>query len=110
MTAAINDDEPDIIVKSPVSVSLYRVERMIGHGSLRALVHVTIAIGDISIAISGIQIIRDQHGWKCRSPLYKGSNGVSREALQIPQSLWDSVMELLSDEMNETGDPRNSPR
>jgi hypothetical protein len=89
-------------------VTLDRVEKLVSRGSLRALLHCTIAIGDISLSISGIQLIRDATGWMCRSPQYRGSDGTWRESLQMPQRIWDAVLELTAEQVSDEADPRNA--
>ena len=96
------------IVTQPVGIELVSIDRLVSRGSLRAVTRVIITIGDIEIAISGIGIMRDSdNGWFCRCPQYRNSNGVWSNAIELPQSVLNSVLELVSEQLEYDADPRN---
>ena len=92
----------------PVAIRIDRVERMVGKGTLQALVHVTLDVGDFEMRLHGLQITRDDSGWLCKSPTYRDGSGIWRQCFGLPQSLYNAILELVRDEMVDQSDPRNS--
>ncbi len=111
MTGAANDDGIDIyIIQSPVNVELVHISR-VRSGSLYALVSCAIHIADVEIRMNGVGILRAPDGkWCARSPMYKASDGVWKHALEMPQRVYDAILELVSDEMADVSDPQNINR
>lgn len=94
---------------APVVVTLNCVERLQSRGSLKMLCGVTLGIGPIEIEIHGIGILQTADGWRARSPQHKCSDGVSRMSVGLPQEVWNAVMDVLAEQVEEDADPRNRP-
>lgn len=107
MTAAANDDGIDsYIVQSPINVELLRIDR-VRSGSLYALASCLITIGDVEIGMHGVGIVRSPDGkWCARSPMYKAIDGVWKHAVEMPQRVYDAILELAADELEDARDPR----
>ena len=87
-------DEVEIITV-PVAIRIDRLERMVGRGSLRALVHVTLDVGDLEMRVHGLQITHDHTGWMCKSPQYRDGNGIWRQCFGLPQSIFNATWSWL---------------
>jgi hypothetical protein len=107
----MSDDgtESEVIV-APITVTLDSVERMVGAGSLRMLAHITISCGDVELKCNGVQVVRNDKGWQVRSPTYRGANGISKPSLELPQEVWNQVLELLAEIVTDDADPRTGIR
>ena len=98
------------IVSAPVAVRLDRIETVVGKGSLRALVDVTLTVGDcVEIEIRGCGILRTAQGLQARSPQHRSSDGSWRMSVGLPRAVWNDVLDVFVEQVEEKSDPRNSP-
>ena len=103
-------DEADSYVTVPVAIRIDRVEKIVGHGQLRALIAVTLTIGDgVEIEINGIGVMLTADGWQARSPQHKCSDGVWRRSVGLPRAIWNGVVDVFIEQADEERDPRNYP-
>jgi hypothetical protein len=96
------------VIHASVGVELVSISRLVSRGSLRALVSAIVTIGDVEFQINGLQLCLEPQGWIIRSPQYRNANGVWVSAIDMDQSLLNSILELVADEINDNADPRNS--
>jgi hypothetical protein len=105
----MSDDDDDYVTTTPVGVRLNRLIRM-RSGSLCALADCTLTVGDIELALHGVRVLRAPDGKMCAgSPMYRSQDGSFRPAIGIPKRLWNGIIELVVDEMDDACDPRNYP-
>jgi hypothetical protein len=85
----------------PVRVALVGQERLIGRGSLAALLDIEIEVGGLCLPIHGVQIRRPREGsreWEIHPPHYKGSAGQWRPAIELPDVILRAIVEQLTEE------------
>jgi DNA-binding cell septation regulator SpoVG len=96
------------VITASVNVELLNVQRLVSRGNLRALVSASISIGGVEFTVHGLGVYHEPKGWCVRVPQYKNSQGIWSNAIEMDQSLLNSVMELVAEEIKESRDPRNS--
>lgn len=94
------------IITSPVNVELVSVDRLASRGSVRAIARVILTIADVEILINGIAICRDDQGWTAKCPQHRNATGIWSNAVELPQSILNTVMELVCEQLTADADPR----
>ena len=82
----MSSETDSYVTTAAVDVRARSPGRTVGKGTLVALAHVTLTVGDIEMRIHGLQITRDYVGWLCKSPLYRDSSGIWRQCVGLPQT------------------------